>query len=180
MAILLPVSVDDMRLSDIAQVHEIERLSFATPWPAHAFEQELRGNRLARYVVARTTMGGDERAVGFAGVWLMVDDAHITTFSVHPDWRRRGIGQQLLMGVADLAREIGARRLTLEVRASNEAAQRLYERFGFDIVGRRKAYYTDNGEDALIMTTPPLEHPPQARLLGAIREELTGIPEPDR
>jgi ribosomal-protein-alanine N-acetyltransferase len=107
----------------------------------------------------------------------MVDDAHITTFSVHPDWRRRGVGQQLLMGVADMAREIGARRLTLEVRASNEAAQRLYERFGFDIVGRRKAYYTDNGEDALIMTTPPLEHPPQARLLGALREELTGIRE---
>ncbi|MEO8509946.1 MAG: ribosomal protein S18-alanine N-acetyltransferase [Chloroflexota bacterium] len=176
MAVSTPVRLDPMALDDLPAVQEIERLSFSSPWPTYALEQELTANRLARYVVARA---GDT-IVAFAGVWLMVDDAHITTFSVHPDWRRHGVGQQLLMGVADLAREIGARRLTLEVRASNEAAQRLYERFGFDIVGRRKAYYTDNGEDALIMTTPPLGHPPQARLLGAIREELTGIPEPDR
>jgi ribosomal-protein-alanine N-acetyltransferase len=162
-----------MALDDLPAVQEIERLSFSSPWPAYALEQELTANRLARYVVARV---GDT-IVAFAGVWLMVDDAHVTTFSVHPDWRRRGVGQQLLMGVADLAREIGARRLTLEVRATNEAAQRLYERFGFEIVGRRPAYYSDNGEDALIMTTPPLEHPPQARLLGALREELTGIRE---
>ena len=176
MAVSTPVRLDPMAINDLPAVQEIERLSFSSPWPAYALEQELTANRLARYVVARA---GDT-IVAFAGVWLMVDDAHITTFSVHPDWRRRGIGQQLLMGVADLAREIGARRLTLEVRASNEAAQRLYEHFGFDIVGRRKAYYTDNGEDALIMTTPPLEHPPQARLLDAIRDELTGIPERDR
>lgn len=176
MAVSTPVRLDPMALGDLPAVQEIERLSFSSPWPAYALEQELTANRLARYVVARA---GDT-IVAFAGVWLMVDDAHITTFSVHPEWRRRGVGPQLLMGVADLAREIGARRLTLEVRASNEAAQRLYERFGFEIVGRRPAYYTDNGEDALIMTTPPLEHPPQARLLGAIREELSGIPEPDR
>lgn len=176
MAVSTPVRVDPMALDDLAAVQEIERLSFSTPWPAYALEQELTGNRLARYVVARA----GEAIVAFAGVWLMVDDAHITTFSVHPEWRRRGVGQQLLLGVIDLAREIGARRLTLEVRATNEAAQRLYERFGFDVVGRRPAYYGDNGEDALIMTTPPLEHPPQARLLGAIREELSGIPEQDR
>lgn len=176
MAVSTPVRLDRMALGDLPAVQEIERLSFRSPWPAYALEQELTANRLARYLVARA---GDT-IVAFAGVWLMVDDAHITTFSVHPDWRRRGVGQQLLMGVADIAREIGARRLTLEVRASNEAAQRLYERFGFEIVGRRTAYYTDDAEDALIMTTPPLEHPPQARLLGAIREELTGIPEADR
>jgi ribosomal-protein-alanine N-acetyltransferase len=175
MAVTTPVRVDAMRIEDLAAVQEIERLSFTTPWPSYALEQELTGNRLARYVVARL---GDT-VVGYAGVWLMVDDAHITTFGVHPDWRRRGIGQQLLLAVADLARQIGARRLTLEVRASNQAAQRLYERFGFDIVGRRPRYYTDNAEDALIMTTPPLEHPPQARLLGAIREELTGVLEAD-
>ena len=176
MAVSTHVQLAPMAIGDLPAVQEIERLSFSTPWPAYALEQELSGNRLARYLVARD----GETIVAFAGVWLMVDDAHITTFSVHPDWRRRGVGQQLLMGVADLAREIGARRLTLEVRATNEVAQRLYERFGFDIVGRRPAYYSDNGEDALIMTTPPLEHPPQARLLGAIREELTGTPEADR
>jgi len=165
-----------MVFADIAAVHEIERLSFSAPWPRYAFEQELSGNRLARYLVARA---GDT-VVAFAGVWLMVDDAHVTTFGVHPQWRRRGIGQQLLLAVADEARALGARRLTLEVRVSNTAAQSLYERFGFEIVGRRPAYYTDDGEDAYIMTTPPLAHPPQARLMGAIREELTGEPEPDR
>ena len=81
-------------------VHEIERMSFRTPWPAHAFEQELRGNRLARYLVARA---GDA-VVGFAGVWLMVDDAHVTTFGVHPDWRRQGIGRRLLLELAALSR----------------------------------------------------------------------------
>src|SRR5574338_193538 len=104
-----------MRLDDVSAVHEIERLSFATPWPAYAFEQELKGNRLARYVVARA----GERVVGFAGIWLMVDEAHITTFGVHPDWRRQGIGRQLLLNVAELSVAIGARRMTLEVRVSH-------------------------------------------------------------
>ncbi len=176
MAVSTPVSVERMTLDDIPAAHEIERLSFATPWPAYALEQELSGNRLARYLVARA----GPTLVAYAGVWLMVDDAHITSFGVHPAWRRRGVGRQLLLAVADLAREMRARRLTLEVRASNTGAQALYEGFGFEIVGRRKAYYTDDGEDALIMTTPPLAHPPQARLLEAIREELTGIRELDR
>ncbi|HEX3219774.1 MAG TPA: ribosomal protein S18-alanine N-acetyltransferase [Candidatus Limnocylindria bacterium] len=174
MAILLPVSVDDMRLSDIAQVHEIERLSFATPWPAHAFEQELRGNRLARYVVARTTMGGDERAVGFAGVWLMVDEAHITTFGVHPDWRRQGVGRRMLLRLFDLSLELRAARMTLEVRVSNLAAQALYQRFGFAIAGTRLRYYTDDGEDAYVMTTPNLRGPTMQDAIAAERAAQEG------
>ena len=165
MAIGLPLSVDEMRLTDIPQVHEVERLSFATPWPQHAFEQELRGNRLARYVVARTTVGGEERVVGFAGVWLMVDEAHITTFGVHPDFRRQGVGRRLLLRLADLAMELRARRLTLEVRVSNTAAQGLYRRFGFTIAGTRPRYYTDDGEDAYVMTTPDLVRPSMQSLI---------------
>jgi ribosomal-protein-alanine N-acetyltransferase len=165
MAIGLPLSVDEMRLTDIPQVHEVERLSFATPWPQHAFEQELRGNRLARYVVARTTVGGEERVVGFAGVWLMVDEAHITTFGVHPDFRRQGVGRRLLLRLADLAMELRARRLTLEVRVSNTAAQGLYRRFGFTISGTRSRYYTDDGEDAYVMTTPDLVRPVMQSLI---------------
>ena len=107
MAIGVPLAVEAMQLGDVPQVHEIERLSFSTPWPAYAFEQELTGNRLARYVVARA--GGD-RVVGFAGVWLMVDEAHVTTFGVHPDWRRQGIGRRLLLALLELANELGARR----------------------------------------------------------------------
>ena len=157
-----------MQLSDVAAVHDIERLSFRTPWPAYAFEQELKANRLARYLVARA---GDH-VVGFAGVWLMVDEAHITTFGVHPDWRRQGVGRQLLLNLAELSIAIGARRMTLEVRASNEGAKALYQSFGFEVAGRRPAYYTDDGEDALIMTTPALDDPVMGRILATERRRL--------
>jgi ribosomal-protein-alanine N-acetyltransferase len=168
MALTARVVVEPMRLDDVSAVHEIERLSFRTPWPAYAFEQELRGNRLARYVVARA---GD-LVVGFAGIWQMVDDAHVTTFGVHPEWRRQGIGRHLLLNVAELSVAMGARRLTLEVRASNESAQALYHAFGFEIAGRRPRYYTDDGEDALVMTTPDLGETRMQAILAAERERL--------
>jgi len=169
MALTARVVVEAMQLDDVLAVHEIERLSFSTPWPAYAFEQELRGNRLARYVVARA----GERVVGFTGVWLMVDEAHITTFGVHPDWRRQGIGRQLLLSVVDLAVTLHARRMTLEVRASNDAAQTLYRSFGFEVVGRRPRYYTDDGEDALVMTTPDLDDARMTSLVAAERARQT-------
>jgi ribosomal-protein-alanine N-acetyltransferase len=170
MALTARVLVEAMRIEDVPAVHEIERLSFRTPWPSYAFEQELRGNRLARYVVARA---GDA-VVGFAGIWLMVDEAHVTTFSVHPDWRRQGIGRQLLLNLVELSLAIGARRMTLEVRPSNEAAQGLYRSFGFEIVGRRPRYYSDDGEDALIMTTPDLSEARMRDVVAAERERLNG------
>ncbi|MEP6469316.1 MAG: ribosomal protein S18-alanine N-acetyltransferase [Chloroflexota bacterium] len=174
MAIGLPLIVEGMRASDIADVHEIERLSFSTPWPAHAFEQELRGNRLARYVVARTPMLGRERAVGFAGVWLMGDEAHITTFGVHPEWRRQGVGSRLLLRLLELSLELRAVRMTLEVRAGNLPAQELYRRFGFAIAGTRRRYYTDDGEDAFVMTTPDLVRPAMQALIAEERERQSG------
>jgi [ribosomal protein S18]-alanine N-acetyltransferase len=169
-ALTARVVVGPMRHEDVGAVHEIERLSFRTPWPAYAFEQELKNNRLARYVVARA----GEQVVGFAGIWLMVDEAHVTTFGVHPDWRRQGIGRQLLLNLVELSVTIGARRMTLEVRLSNGPAQSLYRTFGFEDAGRRHAYYTDDGEDALIMTTPDLSDPRMRSLVEAERERLTG------
>jgi ribosomal-protein-alanine N-acetyltransferase len=176
MALGIAVTVDAMRMADVPGVHEVERLSFATPWPAHAFEQELTGNRLARYVVARAGSGPMERVVGFAGVWLMVDEAHITTFGVHPDWRRQGIGRRLMVRLLELAGDLRARRMTLEVRAGNLAAQELYRGFGFDIAGRRPRYYTDDGEDALVMTTPPIADPGMRDVLRRERERLNREP----
>lgn len=170
MALTARVVVDAMRLDDVAAVHEIEQLSFRTPWPAYAFEQELKGNRLARYVVARA---GD-RLVGFAGIWMMVDEAHVTTFGVHPDWRRQGIGRQLLLSLCDVSIAIRARRMTLEVRESNRGAQVLYAAFGFEVLGRRRAYYSDDGEDALVMTTPDLDEPAMREILEAERTRLAG------
>jgi ribosomal-protein-alanine N-acetyltransferase len=168
MALTARVVVEPMLPYDVPAVHEIERLSFSTPWPAHAFEQELKGNRLARYLVARA----GERVVGFAGTWLMVDESHITTFSVHPDWRRQGIGRQLLLNLVELSVAIGARRMTLEVRVSNTAAQSLYRSFGFADAGRRPHYYTDDGEDALVMTTPDLDDPAMREIVAAERAML--------
>jgi ribosomal-protein-alanine N-acetyltransferase len=152
MAVTAPLVVEPMRMGDVASVLEIERLSFSSPWPAFAFEQELTANRLAHYVVARS----DNRVVGFAGIWLMVDEAHVTTFGVHPGHRRRGVGRSLLLRLAEIAMELGSTRMTLEVRVSNAAAQALYQSFGFRVAGRRVAYYSDDGEDALVMTTPDL------------------------
>jgi [ribosomal protein S18]-alanine N-acetyltransferase len=169
MAVTMPVRIEPMRLSDVAAVHEIERLSFRTPWPSYAFEQELSGNRLARYLVARVLTGGTERVIGFAGIWLMVGEAHITTFGVHPDWRRMGVGRRLMLGLLELALELRSRRMTLEVRVSNTAAQALYAGFGFVISGQRKAYYTDDGEDAHVMTTPDLHGPTMRSVLGTER-----------
>jgi ribosomal-protein-alanine N-acetyltransferase len=165
MAVSAPVVVGPMRLADVGAVLEIERLSFNSPWPAFAFEQELTANRLAHYRVARV---GD-RVVAFGGIWLMVDEAHITTFGVHPDHRRRGIGRLLLLRLAEVAMELGSARMTLEVRVSNEPAQALYRSFGFRVSGRRIAYYSDDGEDALVMTTPELKSPAMQMLLAAER-----------
>jgi [ribosomal protein S18]-alanine N-acetyltransferase len=155
MALTARVVVAPMRLEDVPAVHDIERLSFSSPWPEYAFEQEIKNNRLARYVVARA----GQTVAGFAGVWLMADEAHITMFGVHPEWRRQGVGRQLLLNLLEIGRALGAARMTLEVRASNTAAQALYRAFGFEAVGRRRAYYSDDGEDALVMTTPNLDAP---------------------
>jgi ribosomal-protein-alanine N-acetyltransferase len=141
-----------MTLNDIDAVHAIERRSFAVPWPDEAYRNELLGNRLASYVVARA----DDEVVAFAGLWIMVDEAHVTTFAVDPAWRRRGVGERMLLALLDLAVERRAREATLEVRLSNMPARRLYEKYGFRPVGIRPRYYSDNGEDALIMTTEAL------------------------
>jgi ribosomal-protein-alanine N-acetyltransferase len=141
-----------MRLEDVPDVHRIEAASFPTPWPDYAFKQEIQTNRLAHYLVVKA---GDE-TVGYGGMWLMVDEAHVTTFAVLPGWRRRGIGGRLMVEMMHVALDLGARVVTLEVRLSNRAARALYGRFGFRPVGIRPRYYSDNNEDALIMTTDPI------------------------
>jgi len=164
----LKLMISPMTLADIPAVHAIESTSFAAPWPSYAFRQELEGNRLARYIVARD---GD-RVVGYAGIWLMVDEAHITTFAVDPEYRRQGIGQAILRELLALSHRVGAGVATLEVRASNVAARRLYERYGFRPVGVRPRYYTDNGEDALIMTTSELTSRDMQERLHSLSAEL--------
>jgi len=97
--------------------------------------------------------------IGFAGLWLMVDEAHITTIAMHPDYRRRGLGEFMLVGLIDIAYSISAKWVTLEVRVSNYSAQNLYRKYGFREAGLRHRYYSDNQEDALIMWTDEINSP---------------------
>lgn len=157
-----------MRSADIDAVQRIERASFSIPWPPYAYRQEIETNRLAHYIVARA--GGE--VVGFAGMWMMVDQAHVTTFAVDPAWRRQGIGARMALALLRMARTLGARNATLEVRLSNVAARRLYERFGFRPAGIRPRYYSDNGEDALIMTTDALGSPELHARIARLEAEL--------
>ena len=164
--------IEAMRLEDLAIVQVIEQASFSSPWPPNAYRSELETNRLANYLVARV----DAEIVAYGGMWLMVDEAHITTFAVHPLWRRQRIGERLLMAFLDLAVIRRAHEATLEVRLSNLPARRLYEKYGFRPVGLRPRYYSDDHEDALIMTTEPLAEPRMIERLGRLRTELDEAP----
>ena len=167
------IVVDRMSVDDLAAVQEIERESFTTPWPPHAYRAELETNRMAHYIVARH----GARIVGFAGVWLMVDEAHITTFAVRKTWRRQGVGERLLIALLALAEARGAREATLEVRPSNHPARRLYEKYGFAPVGVRPRYYSDDNEDALIMTTDRLDGRQMRDRLAGLRAAVAKRPD---
>lgn len=142
-----------MTAADVDGMHAIEDATFATPWSRRSIEAELT-NECARYLVARA--GGE--VVGYAGMWLVLDEAHITNVAVRTDMRGQGLGRQLMCRLIQLAADSGMVWMTLEVRRSNKVAQNLYRSFGFIDVGYRKRYYEDNQEDALLMA---LEHLPE-------------------
>ena len=136
-----------MALADLDSVLAIERASFPTPWSRGAFVYELEQNGVARCWVGR--VGGE--LVGYLCLWEVASELHITNLAVHPAWRRQGIARTLLGAILEDARHRRLALAVLEVRPTNVEAQRLYERFGFRVIGRRKGYYPDTGEDALIM-----------------------------
>lgn len=135
-----------MEKGDISQIMAIENVSFPTPWAEHAFLSELK-NRYAVYFVALH----EGRVVGYAGMWLFSGEAHITTVGVHPDFRRRGLGEMFVNKLINHARSQGASTMVLEVRPSNTSARRLYKKMGFRQIGCRKNYYLETHEDALVM-----------------------------
>lgn len=146
-----------MQESDLEQVQAIDRLSFSLPWPAKAYRYELLENPNSLLWVAEIESvqdgsAGKQEVLGMIVIWLILDEAHIATLAVHPEYRGRGIASELLVTGLQEAIQRGAKLATLEVRAGNLSAQELYRRFGFQIVGDRRAYYKDNREDALIMS----------------------------
>ena len=183
----LPYTVGPMTLADIDQVMEIERASFPLPWSVRAYRYEIVENQHSTMLVVRPAVGpGGSLArlalhlglitprplLGYAGFWLLVDEAHICTIAVHPEWRGRGLGELLLLSLLDRGMKAGGLRATLEVRVSNRVALALYHKYGFELVSRRKRYYSDNNEDAYIMTTPPFETSEFQANLDSRRNEL--------
>lgn len=133
--------------TDIDGVLQVELNCFAVPWSRVAFENEINDNDLAHYLVIEA---GD-RIIGYAGMWMILDEAHVTNIAVISGDRRQGLGERLLLALIGQARQLGAVSMTLEVRPSNTAAQVLYRKLGFENRGIRRQYYSDTKEDAIIM-----------------------------
>jgi ribosomal-protein-alanine N-acetyltransferase len=171
---------------DITEVARVERRCFSNPWPPSAYRRELRRLEQNFYIVllatperasdsdgrsarsplarlvqmaTRATEQAGPQVVGFAGMWVIHDEAHVTTIGVDPLYRGRGLGELLLTAMFDEAIRRGANLLTLEVRISNDGAQALYRKYGLSIEGVRRRYYTDNNEDAYIMWSQSLRDP---------------------
>jgi [ribosomal protein S18]-alanine N-acetyltransferase len=195
------VTIEPMQIEDVPEVSRVERLCFSNAWPQSAYRRELRNLNNNYYIVLRdhgsSTKGsernGDERKgalnllpfrrrssessspaqiIGFAGMWILLDEAHITTIGVSPDYRGRGLGEMLLLNLFDEALRRGAEWVTLEVRVSNDSAQALYNKYGFTRQGIRRRYYSDNGEDAYIMWSPSLREPETIARLVALKAAL--------
>ncbi len=151
-------SIEPLTVADLDEVLVIEGASFPTPWSRGAFLYELEQNPLARCWVARGG-GGDPRVLGYLCLWEIPPEIHITNIAVYPAWRRRGVGRSLLEAILSDARRRRLSLAFLEVRPTNTEARTLYERLGFEVVGRRKGYYFDTGEDALLMKADLAPHP---------------------
>lgn len=141
------VNITKMDASHIDRVLYIEEQCFPIPWTKEDFKREIFVNNLAHYFVAEF----EDKIIGYAGMWHIVTEGHITNIAVLHDYRRMGVGQMLLSKQIEFAKQMQMIGITLEVRISNEAAQKLYTRNGFKPEGFRKRYYTDTGEDAVIM-----------------------------
>ncbi|NJC97313.1 MAG: ribosomal-protein-alanine N-acetyltransferase [Anaerolineales bacterium] len=140
-----------MTMEDLSAIVELDKMSFSLPWPERSFRFELTDNPASRCWVVEM----DGRIIGMIVAWLLVDEAHIATIAIHPDHRQQGIARELLTYALRYMSKEGAISSFLEVRESNTVAREMYRKFGYEEVGRRKRYYKDNNEDAILMT---LEH----------------------
>lgn len=145
-----------MTLEDVDAVYAIEQATFSTPWSRQSFVDEMTTNKCARYVVAEE----DGQVIAYAGAWLVFEEGHITNIAVKAEARGRGVGSAVTRALMQYAANMGVQYLTLEVRKSNLAAQKMYKSLGFLELGVRKRYYEDNGEDAYLMVCqdmPPVQ-----------------------
>jgi ribosomal-protein-alanine N-acetyltransferase len=144
----MTIIIRRMTLDDVPAVHRIDQLSFSLPWSERSFRHEIEENPVSRCWLAEE----DGKIAAMLVLWLIEDEVHIATIATHPDYRCRGIGENLMVEALTHAREEGAKYAFLEVRVSNLAAQALYKKYGFKEDGIRAQYYKDNNEDALLMS----------------------------
>ncbi|MEB3223983.1 MAG: ribosomal protein S18-alanine N-acetyltransferase [Candidatus Sericytochromatia bacterium] len=163
------LEIRKMQPADLPRVVEVERACFGERWSLAAFQNEL-ANAQSSYFVSLHAGA----IVGYAGYWLILEEAHITTIGTDPTHQGRGFGERMLLHLIEHATRAEAKWLTLEVRVSNQAAIALYEKYGFTSLGRRRGYYHDNHEDALVMWTENIEMPAYKALLQGHREALEG------
>lgn len=162
-----PIMIERMQVDDVARVAELDALCFPTPWSVSAYITEVH-NHSGYYIVARM----NDTIVGYAGAWLIMDEAHITTIGVAPQYRGHKIGERLLVSIITEAMQRGVRRATLEVRKNNVVAQSLYRKYGFHMVAVRRGYYTDSNEDALVMWTDDMQESGYRRVFNEHKEQL--------
>jgi ribosomal-protein-alanine N-acetyltransferase len=192
----LQVKIRSMTLDDIDRVVVLDKLAFPSPWPARTYRYEILDNEhahmfvlepvaaSARSVEARPASWLDRLLhslaghsdhnmtplIGYSGMWHIADEAHISTIAVHPDWRGKKLGELLVWTMVRQAMQQHAVQMTLEVRVSNALAQNLYRKYGFEVLGTRKGYYRDNGEDAYLMGIPRLDEDYRQRMIVFGRE----------
>lgn len=191
----IPYIIQPMLLDDVPTVHTIEQEAFSLPWSAAAFSHEIRENTSAQYLVLRykpyvyetpirkliprgirhlvQSPTNDPSLIGYGGYWMILEEAHICTLAVRSAWRGHGLGELLLFSLIESALTRQAEIITLEVRVSNQRAQNLYLKYGFEILGKRVGYYTDNNEDAYIMSTPNVTTPEYQHKLSELERTLT-------
>lgn len=150
---MIDINIRKMTVEDIPAVVALDQISFSLPWPERSFRFELTNNPASRCWVAEV----DGRIVGMIVNWLLVDEVHVATIATHPDYRRQGIAKKLLAHSLRYMSGEGALSSFLEVRESNAGAREMYRKFGYEETGRRKAYYKDNNEDAVLMTLEKID-----------------------
>jgi [ribosomal protein S18]-alanine N-acetyltransferase len=157
----LDITINSISVDEIESILILDRLCFGGLWSIDSYRRELtnENSHFLAISVDRTLEPTTAGIIGFGCFWAILDEAHITLLGIHPDYQRQGLGQLLLGALLDRARAIEMARATLEVRASNQGAIQLYEKYGFQTVGRRKKYYQDTGEDGVIMWRGGLQHP---------------------
>ncbi len=165
---MVDVKIEPMQVGDIEAVHAIESQVFPTPWSLNVYRNELTKKEHNIYLVAKI----DDTVIGYICLFYILDEGHITNIAVDPDYQNLKIGTQLILEEIRRAIEEGVRRLTLEVRVSNSVAQHLYEKFGFYPTGRRRGYYTDTREDALVYWTDDITSPEYQERLENIKSEI--------